>query len=227
MISRRKRSSNLLRRYRRSLAAGSAVCCSSSTTTSTMAHKVVGVGSVGTRCWIVLLLGRDDRDALVLAGEGVVGFRARAAPCAGPLRESTAPARRRGANASMQAGRATSSWVGSATPPGSTANETRLLCANSSGTGRGAFDVDTRLGVRTRGRTRTSAAGRLRAHTRGPATASRSLRTSAKGDVFDRRRSPSSPPAYAEVAEGGPPRVSPTTPGDRPVQGDARAPGST
>jgi hypothetical protein len=31
-----------------------------------LAHKVVGVGSVGTRCWMVLLLGRDDRDALVL-----------------------------------------------------------------------------------------------------------------------------------------------------------------
>jgi uncharacterized protein (DUF2252 family) len=30
------------------------------------AHKVVGVGSVGTRCWIVLMLGRDDGDALFL-----------------------------------------------------------------------------------------------------------------------------------------------------------------
>jgi uncharacterized protein (DUF2252 family) len=31
-----------------------------------MAHKVVGVGSVGTRCWIVLLLGRDGDDPLFL-----------------------------------------------------------------------------------------------------------------------------------------------------------------
>jgi hypothetical protein len=31
-----------------------------------LAHKVVGVGSVGTRCWIALLLGRDDADPLVL-----------------------------------------------------------------------------------------------------------------------------------------------------------------
>ncbi|WP_425837017.1 DUF2252 domain-containing protein [Streptomyces fractus] len=31
-----------------------------------MARKVVGVGSVGTRCWIVLLLGRDDHDPLLL-----------------------------------------------------------------------------------------------------------------------------------------------------------------
>ncbi|MGF1425585.1 DUF2252 domain-containing protein [Kitasatospora sp. LaBMicrA B282] len=31
-----------------------------------MARKVVGVGSVGTRCWIALLLGRDDGDPLFL-----------------------------------------------------------------------------------------------------------------------------------------------------------------
>lgn len=31
-----------------------------------MARKVVGVGSVGTRCWILLLLGRDDEDPLLL-----------------------------------------------------------------------------------------------------------------------------------------------------------------
>jgi uncharacterized protein (DUF2252 family) len=31
-----------------------------------LARKVVGVGSVGTRAWIVLLLGRDDRDPLFL-----------------------------------------------------------------------------------------------------------------------------------------------------------------
>jgi uncharacterized protein (DUF2252 family) len=31
-----------------------------------MARKVVGVGSVGTRCWIVLMLGRDESDALFL-----------------------------------------------------------------------------------------------------------------------------------------------------------------
>jgi uncharacterized protein (DUF2252 family) len=31
-----------------------------------VARKVVGVGSVGTRAWVVLLVGRDDDDALVL-----------------------------------------------------------------------------------------------------------------------------------------------------------------
>ena len=30
------------------------------------ARKVVGVGSVGTRCWIALFLGRDDQDPLFL-----------------------------------------------------------------------------------------------------------------------------------------------------------------
>jgi uncharacterized protein (DUF2252 family) len=31
-----------------------------------MARKVVGVASVGTRCWIILMLGRDDNDPLFL-----------------------------------------------------------------------------------------------------------------------------------------------------------------
>ena len=31
-----------------------------------LAHKVVGVGSVGTRCWIVLLAGRDNDDPLFM-----------------------------------------------------------------------------------------------------------------------------------------------------------------
>ena len=31
-----------------------------------MARKVVGVGGVGTRCWIILMLGRDDNDPLFL-----------------------------------------------------------------------------------------------------------------------------------------------------------------
>lgn len=47
-----------------------------------MARKVVGVGSVGTRCWIMLLLGRDDQDPLLLqakeAGQSVL------APHTGP-----------------------------------------------------------------------------------------------------------------------------------------------
>ncbi|UKY48744.1 DUF2252 domain-containing protein [Streptomyces inhibens] len=50
------------------------------------ARKVVGVGSVGTRCWIVLLLGKDTDDPLLLqakeADESVL------APYAGPGRHT-------------------------------------------------------------------------------------------------------------------------------------------
>ena len=31
-----------------------------------MARKVVGVGSVSTRCWVILLIGRDENDPLFL-----------------------------------------------------------------------------------------------------------------------------------------------------------------
>ncbi|TCO20441.1 uncharacterized protein (DUF2252 family) [Kribbella steppae] len=55
-----------------------------------MARKVVGVGSVGTRCWIVLLRGRDDGDPLFLqvkeAGRSVLR---RHVPMA--LRQRSAP----------------------------------------------------------------------------------------------------------------------------------------
>ncbi|MCY0944976.1 DUF2252 domain-containing protein [Streptomyces antarcticus] len=41
-----------------------------------MARKVVGVGSVGMRCWVILLMGRDGEDPLILqakeAGESVL-----------------------------------------------------------------------------------------------------------------------------------------------------------
>ena len=41
-------------------------CCSTSSAWSDVARKVVGVGSVGTRAWIILLLGRDEGDPLFL-----------------------------------------------------------------------------------------------------------------------------------------------------------------
>jgi uncharacterized protein (DUF2252 family) len=31
-----------------------------------LAHKIVGVGSAGTRCWMILMLGKDERDPLFL-----------------------------------------------------------------------------------------------------------------------------------------------------------------
>ncbi|MCX4868693.1 MULTISPECIES: DUF2252 domain-containing protein [Streptomyces] len=49
-----------------------------------MARKVVGVGSVGTRCWVILMLGRDGGDPLLLqakeAGTSVLAPHAGAGP---------------------------------------------------------------------------------------------------------------------------------------------------
>jgi uncharacterized protein (DUF2252 family) len=56
---------SLLRKYRRTLEPDRRVLLEQYEFTD-MARKVVGVGSVGTRCWIVLLLGRDENDPLFL-----------------------------------------------------------------------------------------------------------------------------------------------------------------
>ena len=55
----------LLRRYRRTLQFDRRVLLEQYRYVD-LAHKVVGIGSVGTRCWIALFLGRDPSDALVL-----------------------------------------------------------------------------------------------------------------------------------------------------------------
>ncbi len=55
----------LIGKYRRTLVADRRVLLEQYEFTD-MARKVVGVGSVGTRCWIVLMLGRDDSDPLFL-----------------------------------------------------------------------------------------------------------------------------------------------------------------
>ena len=60
-----------------------------------VARKVVGVGSVGTRAWIVLLLGRDDERPAVPAVQGGAALGARAVPRREPVRDPR-PARRRG-----------------------------------------------------------------------------------------------------------------------------------
>ncbi|WP_372350665.1 DUF2252 domain-containing protein [Streptomyces sp. KL116D] len=56
---------NLIERYARTLPADRRTLLAQYRVVD-MARKVVGVGSVGTRCWIVLLLGRDDADPLLL-----------------------------------------------------------------------------------------------------------------------------------------------------------------
>ena len=55
----------LFRRYRRSLPPERRILLERFHFVD-LARKVVGVGSVGTRCWVVLLLGRDERDPLFL-----------------------------------------------------------------------------------------------------------------------------------------------------------------
>ncbi|MCX5395409.1 DUF2252 domain-containing protein [Streptomyces sp. NBC_00102] len=55
----------LLRRYGRSLPSDRRALLSGFRLAD-VARKVVGVGSVGTRCWVLLLLGRDDDDPLFL-----------------------------------------------------------------------------------------------------------------------------------------------------------------
>src|SRR5262249_26496482 len=53
-----------------------------------LARKVVGIGSVGTRCWVLLMLGKDESDPLFLqlkeahasVLEPVLGARARTTP---------------------------------------------------------------------------------------------------------------------------------------------------
>ena len=66
---------DLIERYRGTLQSDRQHLLNQFTVTD-MARKVVGVGSVGTRCWIVLLLGRDAQDPLLLqakeAGESVL-----------------------------------------------------------------------------------------------------------------------------------------------------------
>jgi uncharacterized protein (DUF2252 family) len=56
---------DLIAKYRRTLQANRRVLLEEFEVAD-MARKVVGVGSVGTRCWIVLMLGRDESDPLFL-----------------------------------------------------------------------------------------------------------------------------------------------------------------
>ena len=65
-------------RYRRRLPRRPPAPARRATASSTCARKVVGVGSVGTRAWIVLLIGRDDERPAVPAGQGGAGLGARA-----------------------------------------------------------------------------------------------------------------------------------------------------
>ena len=97
-----------------------------------MARKVVGVGSVGTRAWVFLFVGRDGQDPLVLQVEGGAGLGARALPRRERVRATTANAS--SAASASRRPRATSSSAGSGARA-STARSTTSTSA-SCGTGR-------------------------------------------------------------------------------------------
>ena len=97
-----------------------------------VARKVVGVGSVGTRCWIVLMLGRDDSDPLFLqvkeAEASVLSRFAGASKYANQGQRVVAGQRL------MQASTAISSWAGSGSRRGWTARDA-ISMSGSCGTG--------------------------------------------------------------------------------------------
>ena len=78
--SSRMRRAALIRTYRRTLPRDRRHLLEQLSLRRTSARKVVGVGSVGTRAWIVLLLGRDDERPAVPAGQGGAAVGARAVP---------------------------------------------------------------------------------------------------------------------------------------------------
>ena len=92
------------------------------------ARKVVGVGSVGTRAWIVLFVGRDNADPLFLQIQGSRGVGARALSRRQRVRAATASASSR-VSASPRAP-ATSCSAG-LRPTTSTASGATTTCASS------------------------------------------------------------------------------------------------
>ena len=96
------------------------------------AFKVVGVGSVGTRAWIALMLGRDQRRPALPPGQGSAALGAGALRGAEPVR---APGRARRPRPAVDAGRERHHARLGAGRGASTASSATSTCA-SSGTGR-------------------------------------------------------------------------------------------
>ena len=144
-----------------------------------MARKVVGVGSVGTRAWIVLLRGRDDADPLLLqAKQAQASVLERFLP---PSEYDDHGERVVRGQRLMQA--ASDLFLGWHRRPGSTASTATSTCGSCT-TGR-APPTSRRWCRRAPACTRACAARRSRGRTPVRATASRSRRTSAHADRFD------------------------------------------
>ena len=144
------------------------------------ARKVVGVGSVGTRAWIVLMLGNDDDDPLFLqikeAQASVLE------PFLGKSKFTNHGQRVVEGQRLMQAASDIMlGWFRTTGIDGVGATSTSASC----GTARDRRS-SRRWNRAALAATRASAAGRSPARTHAPATRSRSRATSASGDTFDR-----------------------------------------
>ena len=135
------------------VAARPASGCSRSSAIVDLARKVVGVGSVGTRAWIVLLLGRDDGDPLFLQIKEAEAVGARA-PVGKSEFDNHGQRVVEGQRLMQAASDIFLGWLRN--PTGSTASSATSTSA-SSGTGRCSADLDTILPAR---------AGALRGHLR-------------------------------------------------------------
>ena len=151
-----------------------------------MARKVVGVGSVGTRAWVVLMMGRDGQDPLFLQAKEAEASVLE--PYVGESEFGNHGERVVEGQWLMQA--ASDILLGWLPALGIDGQRTRLL--RPPALGRQAIGRRSRP-CRRRGwrSTAGSAAGRLPEPTRGPATGSRSGPTSARARPST-RRSPSS-----------------------------------
>ena len=183
--------------------------CSSQYRFVDLARKVVGVGSVGTRAWIVLLLGRDERDPLFLQVKEAQPSVLEPFTGAERVRQPRASASSQGQRLMQAASDILLGWL-----PRDRARrrQPRLLRAPAlgrEGLGRHRDDGRRRAARSTRG----CAAGRSRAPTPARATASRSPPTSAAARRFDqaiaelRRRLRRPERARLRRAGGRPPRA--------------------
>jgi hypothetical protein len=146
-----------------------------------IARKVVGVGSVGTRAWVILLLGRDAADPLVLqakeAGPSVLE------PYAGESElEHHGERVVEGQRLMQAASDIFLGWTRVDAPDG----VRRDFHVRQLWDGKGSAELET-ITLRGSRRTPRCADGRSPAHTRARATASRSRRTSARARRSTRR----------------------------------------
>ena len=166
----------------RTLPARPAARCSSSYRFVDLARKVVGVGSVGTRCWIVLLLGRDDERSALPAGQGGASRRCSSRSLGAERVREPRPARGRGPAA--DAGRERHLPRLGRTRPGSTASA-RDFYVRQLWDWKASVDLEHDRARGPGASTRGCAAGRSRGRTRARATAIAIAAYLGKSDAFD------------------------------------------